>query len=155
MQIMHNKHEENKLERKVRDLETHCAHAEELESRIGWKCRFVGLRSGTVEFSVRMRCDVEALGDWCPTLRDSAMVSWIGMHMQCFGIFRLLNIEMATLPQNVGDHSPGDKTRRATRTETSRWKCDGCAFVFVRFYHERKRTEINKATFVAVLLLCL
>jgi len=68
---MHHKHEENKLERKVRELETQCARAEELDSQIGWKCRFVGLRSGAVEFSVLTRCDVEALGDWCQTFRDS------------------------------------------------------------------------------------
>jgi len=152
---MHHKHEENKLEWKVSEPETQCARAEELESRIGWKCKFVGLRNGAGKFSVLMRCDVEVLGDWCPKFRDSAMVSWVGMHMQCFGTFRPLNIETTTMPQNVGDHSPGDKTRHATRTETSLWKCDGCALVFVRFYHKRKRTKINKATFVAVLLMYL
>jgi len=120
--------------------ETQCARAEGLDSQVGWKCRFVGLRSGAVEFSVLTRCDVEALGDWFRTFRDSAMISWVGMPMQCLGAFRPLNIERNTLPQNVGDHSPGDKTRHATRTESSRWKCDGCAFVFVRFYHKRKTT---------------
>jgi hypothetical protein len=125
---------------------------QELDSQIGWKCRFVGLRSGAVEFSVLTRCDVEALGDWCPTFRDSAMISWVGMPMQCFGAFRPLNIERNTLPQNVGDHSSGDKKRHATRTETSRWKCDGCTSVFVRFDHKGKRTKINKSTSVAVLL---
>jgi hypothetical protein len=98
-----------------------------------------------------MRCDVGALDDWRPTFQDSAMVSWVGLSMQCFGTFRPLNSERTTLPHNVGDHTPGNKTPHATRTETSRWKCDGSAFIFVRFYHKRKRTTISEGTFVAVL----
>jgi hypothetical protein len=81
---MHHKHEENKLEGKVGELERQCACAEELESQIGWKCDFVGLRIGAVEVCVLMRCDVQELGDWCPTFRDSVMVPQVDMPMQCF-----------------------------------------------------------------------
>jgi hypothetical protein len=104
---MHHKREENKLEWEVRELETQCVRAEELESQTGWKCRFVRLRSGEVEFSVLMRCDVEALSDWCPTFRDSAMVSWVGMHMQCVGDFTTLEY----WEDHAASKCPGSLTR--------------------------------------------
>jgi hypothetical protein len=73
--------------------------------------------------------------------------------MQCFGTFRPLNIEKTTLPQNVGDPSPGDKNPHATRTKTSRWKCAEQQLVARSFVpKKKKRTKINKIAFVAVLL---
>jgi hypothetical protein len=99
-----------------------------------------------------MRCDIKALGEWCPTFRDSAMAPRVGMSMQWFGTFLPLNIERTTLPQTVGihrpvtrPHMPQGRRPQDGNTQCSNWWC-------VRLYQKEERTKINKVAFVAVLL---
>jgi hypothetical protein len=136
---MHHKHEENKLEGKVRELERQCTCAEELESQIGWKCDFVGLRIGAVEVCILVRCDVQPVGDWCPTFRDSAMVSQVDMPMLCFGTLEYREDHAASKCRGSTCHKNGD-----LKVENRSAVIGGGTFVCTNKKKKKKKKKIKK-----------
>jgi len=80
-------------------------------------CQFMGFPSGAFKVSVILGYDTATVGDWCPTLRDNAVVSSSREEMSEENNNWTLKDETATLSRNFRCPAPTDAVLHPRRSE--------------------------------------